>query len=58
MRKLIENLKKLELLDIKSVMMLLVTALPALILKLSKKNIWLVCERINGAEDNGWIFYQ
>lgn len=58
MKKLIENLKKLELLDIKSVMMLLVTALPALILNLRKKNIWLVCERINGAEDNGWIFYQ
>ncbi len=58
MRKLINELKKLELLDIKSALMLLVTALPALILKMRKKNIWLIAERVTGAEDNGWIFYQ
>ena len=58
MRKLINELKKLELLDFKSALMLLVTALPALILKMRKKNIWLIAERVTGAEDNGWIFYQ
>ena len=58
MSKWIDSLKKLELLDILSVTMLLLTALPAWILKLRKKNIWLISERMNGAEDNGWIFYQ
>lgn len=46
MRKLINELKKLELLDFKSALMLLVTALPALILKMRKKNIWLIAERV------------
>lgn len=58
MSKLIEYFKKIEFLDFKAVFMLIVTALPALILKLRKKDIWLVVERMNGAEDNGWIFYQ
>jgi len=38
--------------------MLMVTAVPALILKWRKKNIWLIAERVTSAEDNGWIFYQ
>lgn len=58
MGKLIENIKKFELLDIKSAFMLISTALPALILKWRKKNIWLIAERVKGAEDNGWFFYQ
>ena len=32
--------------------------IPSLFFRLLRKNIWLICERIDSAQDNGWIFYQ
>ena len=58
MGKLLENIKKIDRLDFKYLFMLIVGLLPAFIIKLRKKNIWLMCERYNLAEDNGWILYQ
>ena len=58
MSKIIEDIKKLEMVDVKAVIMLLLTALPALFVKWRKKNVWLIVERVNNAQDNGWIFFQ
>ena len=59
MSKLLAEIKKLEWADIKSVSMLVLSALPGFIFRLcNKKKIWLIVERPNNAEDNGWIFFQ
>lgn len=58
MSKILEDIKKLEMVDVKAVIMLLLSALPALVVKWRKKKVWLIVERANNAEDNGWIFYQ
>ena len=59
MSKLLAEIKKLEWADIKSVSMLVLSALPGFIVRLrNKKKIWLIVERPNNAEDNGWIFFQ
>lgn len=57
-RKLLEILKKLEPADLKFLLMFVLGTIPAFILRLRHKDIWLICERYNSAEDNGWIFYQ
>ena len=56
--KVFKSLKKIELNDIKSIILLLLAYIPSLFLRFKKKNIWCIVERINSADDNGWIFYQ
>ena len=59
MSKLLEDIKKLEWEDVKSVLLLLLSALPGFIVRLrNKKKVWLIVERPNNAEDNGWLFFQ
>lgn len=58
MGEILNNIKKIDLADLKYLSMLLVSVVPSLILKMRKKDIWLMCERSNSAEDNGWILYQ
>jgi hypothetical protein len=58
MGKILSTFKKIDLVDIKFLFRFLVCQLPALVLKLFKKDIWLICERYDTAEDNGWILYQ
>lgn len=58
MSRLKEYIKKLSWEDIKSASLMLITFVPAMVLRLLKKDdIWIICERENNAEDNGWIFY-
>ena len=59
MSKILEEIKKLEWADIKSVLLLILSAIPGYIVRLrNKKKVWLLVERPNNAEDNGWIFFQ
>ena len=59
MKSVFKQLGKISFEDVKCVLMLMVTALPALVLRLiTKGDIWLIVERVDNAEDNGWIFYQ
>ena len=58
MGKLMNELRKLEVVDIKYILLFLLGAFPAFILRRFKKDIWLMCERYDSAEDNGWILYQ
>ena len=39
-------------------MLLIIALIPAMILKVAKKDIWVIAERPNNADDNGWMFYQ
>lgn len=54
----LKKIKKIELADFRDLFMLLLSMVPALILRAFKKDIWLMCERYDSAQDNGWIFYQ
>lgn len=54
---IIRELKKIEFVDITSLLLLLIAFLPSLVVKRRKKNIWLLCERVKIADDNAWIFY-
>ena len=59
MKSVFKQLGKISFEDVKCVLMLMVTALPALVLRLvTQGDIWLIVERVDNAEDNGWIFYQ
>lgn len=56
--KYLSTLKLLCWEDIKCTMLLMLSFLPSIAVRARKKNVWLIVERINNAEDNGWIFYQ
>lgn len=44
--------------DIACAIKLMISLFPAMILKAAKKDIWVIAERPNNADDNGWMFYQ
>lgn len=44
--------------DIFSISLLLIAVPYALLLKITKKNVWLVCERKSEARDNGYVFFK
>lgn len=48
--------QKLKLEDLKAVVLLCVTFFPAILLR--RQNIWVIGEREDSADDNGWFFYQ
>lgn len=56
--KFLKTIQKIETNDLKYGLLFVLAALPAYILRFFKKDIWLMCERYNSAEDNGWILYQ
>lgn len=53
-----KKLKYIHLNDIKDLFMIVISFLPGMILKLIKKEIWLVAERENDAHDNSYWFYK
>ena len=58
MIELIKKIKKIETNDIKSFILIFLAILPSIFLKLKKRNIWCLVERLDSADDNGWIFFQ
>jgi CDP-glycerol glycerophosphotransferase (TagB/SpsB family) len=62
MKKIISKLKYVKLKHILGIIPFCITLIPALLykiyLKLSKKNIWLICEQHNTARDNGYHFFK
>lgn len=61
-QKFKKNLKYIKLNDILSIFIFIIvfpiSLLYRLILKLEKKRIWLVCESVDTASDNGYYFYK
>lgn len=55
---MIADIKKVELKNIKSIVFFVIAFVPSLIVRLTKPSLWLICERIDHAEDNAWIFFQ
>ena len=52
------DISKLSLADIRDALKLLVSLIIYPFIKKKYVHSWLICERKNSAEDNGWIFYQ
>ena len=52
MGKLMNEFRKLEVVDFKYILLFLLGAFPAFILRRFKKDIWLISERYDSAEDN------
>lgn len=50
--------KKVNIQDIKSLCYLVITLIPGFIVGLVRKNIWVIAERPNIADDNGWILFK
>jgi len=51
-------LAKMSLQEIKAAFLLLLAWIPSRFVKPRASQLWLICERKDNAEDNGWIFYQ
>lgn len=62
MKKFKDKLSKIEIKYIIGIIPFLIALLPALIyklyLKISKKELWLICEEYNMARDNGYVFFK
>lgn len=61
MKKIFSKIKYIKLQDILGIFLFLITFIPAglykLYLKISKQEMWLICEQKNTARDNGYFFY-
>lgn len=51
------KLQKLDIRDLKGLILLFFAFIPAWILRKRNPKIWVIVERINDAQDNSWIFY-
>lgn len=58
MNRFFENFRKISAEDCKSLFFLLLALIPSLLFRWRKKHIWIIFERIDSADDNGWHFYQ
>ncbi len=58
MNKIMKNLKFIKLRDIFAIFKFMFAIIPSFILKIIKKNIWLICEDKNEARDNGYVFFK
>lgn len=58
MKKIIEQLKFIKLRDVFAIFQFVFAIIPAIFLKIIKKNIWLICEDENEARDNGYVFFK
>lgn len=51
-------ISEFELKDISCFFKLMLSLIPAILVKAKHKNIWLIAERPNVADDNGWMFFK
>ena len=58
MGKIKRLISEFEFKDLSCFLKLMLSLIPALFVKAIHKNIWLIAERPNVADDNGWMFYQ
>ena len=58
LKKLFSKLKKIKYKDIKSLFLLCISFVLSLLFNKKKKNIWLVSERPEDAQDNGFYFFK
>ncbi len=58
MEKIIKNLRFIKMKDIFSIFQFILAIIPAMIFKIIRKNIWLICEDENEARDNGYTFFK
>lgn len=59
---MVNKLKKVSLIDLLGIFKFIIVLIPSCIyklyLKISKKELWLICETKNTARDNGYVFFK